>query len=186
MATAIVKWQLRGLARMDRPLLLVALLLLVPLAGCAQPPSAAPADPCQQAQPDPQACPQPAPQPDPVHLKDSVDMLQGGGKDYAWKVGPGVRVLTVSVTATGPQGAPLEESAGLTYALTGGPGRTVHDGGGSATYVQGSLGGGSACIVCFDGQDVEGGMAQLAGDWTFHLEWKAAVGHYDLQVTVAY
>ncbi|MCA1811197.1 MAG: hypothetical protein LC623_04190 [Halobacteriales archaeon] len=63
MATAIVKWQLRGLARMGRPLLLLALLLLVPLAGCAQPPPA-PADPCQQAQPDPQACPTPAaPQP---------------------------------------------------------------------------------------------------------------------------
>ncbi|MCA1811196.1 MAG: hypothetical protein LC623_04185 [Halobacteriales archaeon] len=113
-------------------------------------------------------------------------MAQGGSKDYTWKVGPGVRVLTVDVAAIGPKGAPVAETVGLLYSLTGGPDRTAYEGGGSATYVQSSVGGGSACIVCFDGQDVEGGMAQLAGDWTLHLEWKAAVAHYDLQVTVAY
>jgi hypothetical protein len=123
-----------------------------------------------------------------VDLKDSVDMLQAGSRNYTWTVSPGVTTLTVSVKFTGTDGLPLLSVVAYGYNLTGGPdGATFAslDPGGFGGVGPGAFGGGGPwCDPCFDAQSEDPG--NLPGDWKLHLQWDASEARYDLNVTVGY
>jgi hypothetical protein len=163
----------------------LAVLLLASLAGCAgrTATTAPPADPCKLATPDP-ACAKPAP-PQPIDVRDSVDMLEAGSRDYTWKVGPGLRSLSVAARFDGIQKAPAFEVLQMNYRLTGGPDGTVYARGNGNTS-HGGVASPGTCLICFDDTQAEEGLAALAGDWALHIDWGRSEAHYDLQVTATY
>lgn len=114
----------------------------------------------------------------PVNIHETGDLQQGGSHAWNWTVGSDFDRFTVTLTLAGPQGTPQYTLTQENIVLVGG---TPSDTRFAQSTTVGS-GTGGTCLICFDGTDTTGPY----GPWRLGLDAGPSLATYTVDIIVTY